>query len=201
MLFRHGETDWSRAGLHTGRTDIGLNDAGRRQAMAMRERLAGLRFARVLTSPLSRATETCELAGLADQAETLDDLQEWDYGAYEGLTSRQVRAGRPHWSLWADGVPEGETLAEVSARADRVTALVRGAGAAPAGDVAMFAHGHLLRVLAARWLGLDPTAGRYLSLYAGSLSTLGWEHAQPVVVTWNDVAHLIPGRSGFRPPG
>ncbi|PZS22198.1 MAG: histidine phosphatase family protein [Acidimicrobiales bacterium] len=201
VLVRHGETDWSRAGRHTGRTDIPLDQAGRHQGARLREHLAGRGFARVLTSPLSRAVETCELAGLAEGAEKLDDLQEWDYGACEGQTSDQIRAHRPQWSLWDDGVPEGETLAEVAARADRVVAILRGTGPAPVGDVAVFAHGHLLRVLAVRWMGLDPAVGRCLALYAGSLSTMGWEHAQPVVVSWNYVSHLMPGRSGFSPPG
>ncbi len=219
VLVRHGETDWSRARRHTGRTDVHLSDLGRHQGDLLSERLGARRFAKVLTSPLSRAVETCELAGLAQGAQRLDDLREWDYGAYEGLTTDEVRAQRPQWSLWDGGVPEGETLADVAARADRVLTRLRRAGDAPAGDaptgdaptgdapagdapatdVAVFGHGHQLRVLAARWIGLDPVVGRHLALYAGSISTLGWEHETPVLVTWNDVAHLSALRSEPRP--
>lgn len=213
VLVRHGETDWSRDGRHTGRTDVPLNTDGRHQGADLGKPLSRRAFAQVLTSPLSRAVDTCELAGLAATAERIDDLQEWDYGAYEGLTSEQIWAQRPGWTLWKDGVPDGETAPEVAARADRALALIRATVAPPtgdvsptpssgpplgdaAGDVAVFAHGHLLRVLAARWLGLDPAAGRYLALHAASMSVLGWEHEQPVVVAWNDVGHLSPSGSG-----
>jgi broad specificity phosphatase PhoE len=160
VLVRHGETDWSAAGKHTGRTDVPLNERGRREARGLAGMLAGRRFELVLTSPLSRAVETCRLAGLGDRALVRDELAEWDYGAYEGRTTAEIRMGRPGWSLWRDGVEGGETIAEVGARADRVLPELEAAG----GDVAVFAHGHLLRVLAARWLGVEPDAGRLLAL-------------------------------------
>ena len=152
VLVRHGETDWSRDGRHTGRTDVPLNDRGRAEARALAGMLAGRSFALVLASPRSRALETCRLAGLGDRALVRDDLAEWDYGAYEGRTTDEIRAERPGWTLWRDGVDGGETLAQVGARADRLIPELELAG----GDVVVFAHGHLLRVLAARWLGLEP---------------------------------------------
>jgi probable phosphoglycerate mutase len=182
VLVRHGETDWSRAGRHTGRTDEPLNETGRANAAALAGRLAGRSFALVLTSPLSRAVETCRLAGLGDAAQVRDDLAEWDYGEYEGRTTPEIRAGRPGWSLWADGVVGGETIADVGARVDRVIAEAARAG----GDVALFAHGHVLRVLAARWLGLEPDAGKLLALDPASVSVLGWEHEWRVIRSWNE---------------
>jgi broad specificity phosphatase PhoE len=181
VLVRHGETEWSRAARHTGRTDVPLTEAGVRDAEALGGALAAWRFELVLTSPLSRASETCRLAGLGDVAVPSDDLLEWDYGAYEGRTTAEIRAERPGWSLWRDGVPGGETAEQVGERADRVVAKLR----ASDGDAAVFAHGHLLRVLAARWLGLDPAEGRLLALDTASLSVLGYEREIPVIRLWN----------------
>ncbi len=182
-LIRHGETEWSRAGRHTGRTDLPLTTGGERAAERLRGRLAGHAFALVLASPLKRAHDTCRLAGLGDGAALDGDLREWDYGAFEGRTSADIQAEIPGWSLWKDGVRGGESAAQVGARADRVIARARAAG----GDVALFAHGHLLRVLAARWLGLPPTDGRLFALDPASLCVLGHEHEAPVVQRWNEV--------------
>jgi broad specificity phosphatase PhoE len=181
VLVRHGETDWSRAGKHTGRTDIPLTERGRLEARALAAELQGWQFALVLTSPLARAAETCRLAGLGDMAELREELMEWDYGAYEGRETIDIRKERPGWTLWHDGVPGGETIADVQARADRVIAELRTA----AGDAAVFAHGHLLRVLAARWLGLEPEAGRLFALDPATISILGYERETPVVRMWN----------------
>jgi len=181
VLARHGETDWSRDGRHTGRTDIPLTDLGRRQAEQLRGALAEWSFARVLSSPLERARETCRLAGLADLAEITEDLLEWDYGDYEGITTAQIREQRPDWYLWRDGCPNGERAADVGARVDRVIAAVEGVD----GAVALFAHGHVLRVLAARWLGLGPECGALLALGTGTLSVLGYERETRVVRRWN----------------
>jgi broad specificity phosphatase PhoE len=182
VLVRHGETEWSRAGKHTGRTDVPLTEQGRREAEAVGAALRERQFELVLTSPLARAADTCRLAGLGDVAVRRDELREWDYGAYEGRRTVDIREERPGWTLWSDGVPEGETAAEVGARVDRVIAELRGL----AGDAALFAHGHLLRVLTARWLGLEPTAGRLLALDAGTISVLGYERETPVIRLWND---------------
>ena len=179
---RHGETEWSRAGKHTGRTDVPLDEHGRAEARALAGMLRGHRFALVLTSPLSRAVETCRLAGLGDRAVVRDELAEWDYGAYEGRTTAEIRAERPGWSLWSDGVPAGETAADVGARADRALAELEAGG----GDAAVFAHGHLLRVLTARWLGLEPGAGRLLALDPATISVLGYEHEWRVLRAWNE---------------
>jgi probable phosphoglycerate mutase len=184
-LIRHGETEWSRTGRHTGRTDVPLTDHGREEAEAVGRALHGRRFALVATSPLSRAVETCRLAGLGHAAQTWPELAEWDYGAYEGLTTAEIRTTRPGWSLFTDGVPDGETIAAVAGRADTAIARLHDA----AGDVALFSHGHLLRVLAARWIGLDPAAGRLLTLGAGSVSILGHERETRVIRLWN----LRPG--------
>jgi broad specificity phosphatase PhoE len=181
VLVRHGETEWSRAGRHTGRTDVPLTDAGRKQAAALGASLRGREFALVLTSPLSRASETCRLAGLGEVAQERADLMEWDYGAYEGLTTPEIREERPGWTLWRDGVPGGETSEEVGARVDRVIAELRAAG----GDAAIFAHGHLLRVLAARWLGLDPGDGRLFALDTATIGVLGYERETAVIRLWN----------------
>jgi broad specificity phosphatase PhoE len=181
-LIRHGETAWSLSGQHTGRTDVALTPNGVRQAEALGRRIAWRRFALVLTSPLPRARETCRLAGLAAGAELDADLAEWDYGAFEGRTSADIRKENPGWTIWSGGVPGGETAAQVGARADRVIARVTGAG----GDVALFAHGHLLRILAARWLGLAAVGGRYFALDTASLSVLGREQEQPVIRSWNE---------------
>ena len=181
VLVRHGETEWSRTGRHTGRTDVPLTEQGRREAEAVGVALRERRFALVLTSPLQRAMETCRLAGVADDAVERDELQEWDYGEYEGRKTIEIRRERPGWSVWREGVPRGETLADVGARADRVIEEVREA----TGDVAVFAHGHLLRVLAARWLRLEPSAGRLLALDPCSISVLGYERETAVIRSWN----------------
>lgn len=181
MLVRHGETEWSRAGKHTGRTDVPLTDRGREQALAVGEALRGREFALVLTSPLQRAADTCRLAGFGDQAQERDDLVEWDYGAYEGRTTEEIRKERPGWLVWDDELPGGETLAQVGVRADRVIGEVRAAE----GDALLFAHGHVLRILAARWLGLEPRAGRLFALDPATLSTLGYEHETAVLRVWN----------------
>jgi len=189
VVVRHGETAWSAAGRHTGRTDIPLTEEGRDQAELVGTRLAGRRFARVLTSPLRRAAETCRLAGFGDVAQACTDLLEWDYGAYEGRTTLDIRRERPGWLLWTDGVPGGESAADVGRRADRVIAAARGTD----GDVALFAHGHLLRVLAARWLGLEPDAGRLFALSPATIGVLGHERGAPVMLCWNDGAHFESG--------
>jgi broad specificity phosphatase PhoE len=191
VLARHGETEWSRDRRHTGRTDIPLTERGRREAAKLRDALAGRSFARVLSSPLGRALETCRLAGLGDRAELSDDLVEWDYGEYEGITTAEIREKRPDWNLWRDGCPGGETAADVGRRVDRVVAALDGLE----GDAAVFAHGHLLRVLAARWLGLGPEAGALLALDTGTLSALGYERETRVITRWN-----VPVTGAARPP-
>jgi broad specificity phosphatase PhoE len=179
VLLRHGATEWSISGQHTGRTDLPLLGQGREQAEAAGTRLAGFTFVQVLVSPLQRASETARLAGFEGELEP--DLMEWDYGAYEGLTTTDIRQDHPGWSLWADGVPEGERAAEVGRRADRVIEKVRQAE----GDTLLVAHGHILRVLTARWLGLPPAGGRMLALGAGGVAVLGWDHEAPVISAWN----------------
>ena len=182
LVARHGETEWSASGRHTSSTDLPLTANGRRLAQRLAPRLTERRFALVLMSPLRRAVETCELAGLAAQAQARDDLREWDYGDYEGLTSSEIHQRRPGWSLWGDGCPNGETAADVGARADRVIAEIRAAD----GDAAAFGHGHMLRVLAARWLGLSPSDGALFALATGTLSTLGYEHGTAVIRSWSE---------------
>lgn len=182
LLARHGETEWSLNGRHTGTTDLPLTENGRVRARNLAPRLEGRRFALVLTSPLQRAIETCELAGLGDQSEIRDDLREWNYGDYEGITTAQIQERHPGWSLWGDGCPNGETAPEVGARADRLIAEAREAG----GDVVFFGHGHMLRVVGARWVDLPPADGGLLRLGTGSLSTLGYEHDLPVLDHWNE---------------
>jgi broad specificity phosphatase PhoE len=179
FILRHGETEWSVSGQHTGRTDIPLLEAGRRQAEAAGQRLQGSQFAQVLTSPLLRASETCALAGFVGEPEP--DLMEWDYGAYEGRTTDDIRVERPGWELWKDGVIDGERAADVGRRADRVIERARRAD----GDTLCVAHGHLLRVLAARWIGLPPVGGRLFTLHPGAVGILGWERENPVVSSWN----------------
>jgi broad specificity phosphatase PhoE len=186
VLVRHGATDWSEAGRHTGWTDIPLNEAGRRQARMLAPRLATCSFDQVLCSPLRRALTTCELAGLRDGAEIDPDLREWNYGDYEGLTTPEIRERDPGWNLWDDGVPNGETMAQVAARADAVLARL----AAARGDVAVVAHGHFLRVLGARWVAAAPMLARHFALSTASVSTLAWEHDWPSITLWNDVSHL-----------
>jgi probable phosphoglycerate mutase len=180
-VVRHGETEWSLSGRHTGRTDLPLTEHGREQAGDLAGRLSAWRFALVLCSPLARARETCELAGVGAGAEICDDLREWDYGDYEGLTTPQIRERNPEWVLWRDGCPGGETPQQVGERADRVIARLRGAG----GDAAAFAHGHILRVLTARWLGMEVAAGARFALFAGAVSTLGFERETEVLSRWN----------------
>ncbi len=179
VLVRHGETEWSRDGKHTGNTDVPLTERGREQARALGAALGRRSFARVLTSPLARAAETAKLAGF--DAEERDELREWDYGAYEGRRTVDIREERPGWTLWADGVPEGETAAEVAARVDAVLDELR----ATDGAALVVAHGHLLRVLAVRWLGLGPEAGRLLALDPATVSVLGYERETPVIRVWN----------------
>ena len=190
FLARHGETAWTVTGQHTGRTDIPLTERGERNARRLGERLTGLRFAAVMTSPLRRATQTCELAGYALRAEVCADLMEWDYGRYEGKTSAQIHAERPEWDLFRDGCPGGERPQDVGARADRIIKRLRDLRR----DVLVFSSGHFLRVLAARWLGLEPGAGRYFLLETASLSALGYEHnvSRPAIRFWNDTRHVGP---------
>ncbi len=185
LLVRHGDTEWSRSGQHTSRTDLPLLDDGRPGAEALGRRLAARSFALVLTSPMTRARETARLAGLADAAEVTDDLVELGYGDYEGLTTAEIRADRPGWDLWTDGSPGGEPLAEAAARVDRVIARAVGAD----GDVALFAHGHILRVLGARWLGLPPETAAGLALSTAALCDLGYERERRVIWLWNDTSH------------
>jgi probable phosphoglycerate mutase len=187
-LARHGETAWTVSGQHTGLTDIPLTERGERNARSLGERLKGLTFARVFTSPLQRARRTCELAGFGSVAEIDGDLVEWHYGAYEGLTTAEIRKQRPGWEIFRDGCPGGESAADVGARADRVIARVR----AIAGDVLLFSSAHFLRVLGARWLGVDASAGRYLLLSTAALSIVGYEHDKtgPVLRLWNDCRHV-----------
>lgn len=182
ILIRHGETEWSRTGRHTGRTDVALTARGEEQAKALAPLLAGREIALVLTSPAARARRTAELAGLT-AAETDERLWEWDYGAYEGRTSADIRAERPGWYLWDDGVAGGETVEQVGARADAV--LDRAASRLAEGDVALVAHGHVLRVLTARRLGLPARGGRLFRLDTGTIATLGTEHGRPVITSWN----------------
>jgi len=183
LLVRHAETEWSLSGRHTGRSDIPLTDRGRGAARQLRERLAGIEFARVLCSPSSRAHETCELSGQCELAEERTDLLEWDYGDYEGLTSAEIKAERADWNLWRDGCPGGETPADVGARADRVIAELHGI----AGRVGVFSHGHMLRVLGARWIGLQTAHGANLGLATGALCLLAQEHDAPILGRWNDL--------------
>jgi broad specificity phosphatase PhoE len=195
-LVRHGETEWARLGRHTGRTDIALTGNGRDQAHALGRRLAGHPFGLVLTSPLSRAAETARIAGFGDVAVADDDLMEWDYGALEGRTTAEIGAEIPDWTIWRGPWPNGESIEEVGRRADRIIRRIRGAvadGGDRSGtndDVLVFAHGHLLRVLAARWLGLPPASGGLFELRTATLSILGWERETPTIELWNGAAHL-----------
>lgn len=185
VTVRHAETEWSIAGRHTGRTDIPLTARGRKAAMALREQLSRWRFDLVLVSPLTRARETCELCGLDAGAQLCPDLCEWDYGDYEGLTTREIRAQRPDWLLWRDGCPGGESSADVGGRADRVIAEI----GAREGNVAVFSHGHMLRVLGARWIELGPESGARLALSTGAICVLGHERETRVLARWNDTRH------------
>jgi broad specificity phosphatase PhoE len=184
-LARHGETSWSLSGQHTGLTDLPLTERGEDAARRLGERLKGLAVAKVFTSPLQRAARTCELAGFGAVAQIDPDLVEWNYGRYEGLRTSEIRQMRPDWKLFRDGCPEGETLNQIGARADRVVSRVRALNT----SVLLFSSGHFLRVLAARWLGLEAAAGRHFVLSTASLSVLGYEHdiSEPVVRSWNEM--------------
>jgi len=188
-LARHGETEWSREGRHTGLTDLPLTEQGERNAQRLRERLTGLLFVKVLTSPLQRARRTSELAGFGGVAEVDPELIEWNYGDYEGVRTDEIRANQPGWELFRDGCPNGESPADVAARADRVVARVR----AIKGNALIFSSGHFLRVFAARWLGLEPITGKYLMLDTASLSALSYEHdlCDPAIRFWNDTGHAV----------
>lgn len=181
-LVRHGETEWARLGKHTGRTDVPLTELGRSQAVAAGRKIGRREFAAVLSSPLSRALETCRIAGYGGTVELDDDLREWDYGADEGRTTVEIRSDRPGWSLWTDGPKDGETIEQVSARADRVIARARSVS----GDALCFAHGHILRVIAARWLEMAAVEGSRFALSTATLSVLGWERETAVILRWNE---------------
>jgi probable phosphoglycerate mutase len=181
VVVRHGETEWSANGKHTSRTDLPLTEKGRERALALASVLAEWSFALVLTSPLRRARETCELAGFGDAAEVCEDLHEWNYGAYEGLTTPEIRVERPDWSLWRDGCPGGELPQQVGERADRALARLRSAD----GDALAFAHGHILRVITGRWLGMPAAAGARFALAAGGVGELGFERETEVLRRWN----------------
>jgi broad specificity phosphatase PhoE len=193
LLIRHGETAWALSGQHTGVTDIPLTERGRRHAKLLSQRLAERTFAAVFTSPLSRARDTAAIAGLGEQAEVLEDLREVDYGDYEGRKTLDIRAERPGWNLWRDGTPNGETILEAGVRADRVIKRRLDID----GDVAIFAHGHFLRILGARWAGLAPEGGMGLALGTAALCDLGWERERRVIWLWNDTSHMDahPGRA------
>ena len=190
FVIRHGQTEWSLNGRHTGTTDIPLTDEGRRLAKFFRPALAEIAFAFVLVSPLQRARETCELAGLGRGATIDSDLVEWNYGDYEGLTPKHIHERAPGWLIFRDGCPGGEAPGQVAARVDRVIARAR----AVEGDVALFAHGHVLRVLVARWLGLPPEAGQHFLLDTGTLSVLDYYRGIPALKTWNAplIAEMAP---------
>jgi probable phosphoglycerate mutase len=181
VLVRHGETEWSLSGQHTGRTDIPLTAHGEEEANQLAPALAVRRFRRVLCSPLRRARRTCELAGLDEQAEIEPDLLEWDYGAYEGLTPAQIHSERPDWLVFRDGCPGGESPDDMATRVDRVIERAR----AVDGPVALFAHGHVLRVLGARWIGLPPAGGAHFLLNTSTLTILSWYRGQPAIRCWN----------------
>jgi broad specificity phosphatase PhoE len=180
-LIRHGETEWSLSGAHTSRTDIPLTERGKERAARIRTYLAQRKFSLVLTSPLQRARETCRIAGYADVARVEENLREWDYGIFEGRTTADIRKDQPDWSIWDSPVPEGEPVEHVAARAQKVIDRALETG----GDVALFAHAHILRILAGTWLGLEPRAGRLFALGTGSVSTLGFERETRVISTWN----------------
>jgi broad specificity phosphatase PhoE len=181
VVVRHGETEWSASGRHTSATDLQLTDEGRRLAGMLAPRLRTYSFSAVLSSPLRRARETCELAGYGEHAELIDDLKEWSYGEYEGLTTPEIRQRNPGWFLWRDGCPGGEAPAEVGARADRVLSRLREVD----GDALVFAHGHILRVLTVRWLEMEPAAGSRFKLSAGGVGVLGFERDTAALEQWN----------------
>ena len=190
VLVRHGETEWSRSGQHTSHTDLPLLDSGRRNAEALAPMLARFTFSLVLSSPMQRALDTCRLGGLGDRVEIDRDLMEWDYGDYEGISTPEIRKTVPGWRVWTHPTPNAETAGQIGARADRVIARC-GPVIERGGDVALFGHGHLSRVLAARWLGLPAADGRLLALHAGSLSVLGHERETPVIELWNYTPHVF----------
>lgn len=181
FLVRHGTTEWSLSGQHTSRTDLALTAQGEEDARVLGRELAGIRFDAVWTSPMQRARQTCQLAGLGEAPKVVKDLMEWDYGSYEGLTTEEIHQSDPHWSIWFSGGPGGETTARLSTRADRVVKRLREEG----GNIAVFSHGHLLRAVAARWVGLPVEWGRALALDAGSVSVLAYERETPVLASWN----------------
>lgn len=186
VLVRHGPTEWSVSGRHTGATDMPLTEDGREAATRLRERLARYDFSLVLSSPLARARDTAELAGFGDRAQPEPDLREYDYGDYEGLTTEEIRESRPGWLLWRDGAPDGETPEQIGERADRVISRALEAD----GDVALFAHGHVLRALGARWIELPAAYGGHLALGTAAVCELDHEREQRVIRVWNDTAHL-----------
>lgn len=181
FLIRHGETEWSRSGQHTGHTDIPLTERGRQQAMALGHYFTGQTFTRVLSSPLRRAYDTCQLAGFGAVAERTDDLREWDYGVYEGKKTLDIQKQEPGWSIWRTTVPEGESIEDVAVRTQRVLNLMQSSE----GDVALFAHGHVLRILITCWIGLQPADGRLFALGTASVSILGWERTTRVLESLN----------------
>lgn len=187
-LARHGQTSWSVAGRHTGRSDMPLTPAGEQEARELGVRLKAMTFAAIFTSPLQRSKRTCELAGFGGAAEVMPDLLEWDYGEYEGLTSAEIRARRPGWHLFRDGCPGGEHLGDVIPRADRVVARLKAA----TGQVLVFSHGHFLRVLSVRWAGIHPESGAHFALASGALCALGWDNhsGDALIDRWNDTGHL-----------
>lgn len=182
---RHGQTEWSVSGRHTGTTDLALTAEGEAEAIAMAPHISGHDYDLVLTSPLQRAQQTCALVGLAERAQLRDDLREWDYGDYEGLTSLQIRDTDPQWNLWTQGCPGGESPANVAARCDRIVAELVAHAEAGGGDAIVFAHGHLLRSLAARWCRLPIETGAHLMLSTAAASSLGFEHSTPGIKFWN----------------
>ncbi len=189
VLARHGETEWSRTGRHTGRTDVPLTDVGRDQARRLGSVLAGRTFTRVLSSPLSRATETADLAGFGRRVELDDDLREWDYGVYEGRTRVEIAKEIPGWTVWSQPMVGGESLDQLGVRANRVIAALLPTG----GDVLVFSHGHFLRVLAARWIESVPVTASRLELWTATVSELGWEHDRRVIEVWNSGRPATPG--------
>ncbi len=187
VLIRHGETDWTQTDRHTGLSDIPLNEKGKREAALLQEALSGFNFACVLCSPLKRAKETCILAGFGKKAETVHDLVEWDYGLYDGLTTAEILKQNPNWNLFKDGAIGGETLLQISSRADRVLKRCE----QEKGDIALFSSGHILRVLTARYLALPASEGRLFYLAPASISILGYEHNARVIQMWNRINHIV----------
>lgn len=190
FLIRHGDTSWSLSGKHTGSTDISLAERGIVQARHLAKRLEHIHFEKILTSPLKRAMETCEIAGFGPRAEIDDDLKEWDYGEYEGLTTEEIRKKDPHWNIFIRQPPKGESIQHISDRAERILKK-----ASVSGNVLIFSSGHFLRVLACRWIQMPADQGKHFALYPASLSILGFERENPTIVTWNDISHLTSDAS------